>query len=87
MVVKAFQTRCWRGRLKIKGTDGIMTDEIFQKAKEERLLLKILKNTRHSSIGHTIRQNDFVVNIIEGAISGKKASNTILKASHQKRRS
>ena len=41
--------------------------------KEERLLLKILKNGRHSWIGHTIRHNEFVVNILEGAISGKRA--------------
>ena len=59
--------------LKIKWTDGIMNVEVFQKAKEERLLLKILKIISHSWIGHTIRHNKFVVNILEGAISGKKA--------------
>jgi len=30
-------------------------------------------NRRHSWIGHTIRHNEFVVNMLEGAISGKKA--------------
>jgi len=58
--------------LKIKRTDRITNDEVFQRAKEERLLLKILKNRLHSWIGHTIRHNGFVVNILEGAISGKK---------------
>ena len=57
----------------IKWTDSIRNGEVFQKVKEERLLLKILKNRRHSWIGHTIRHNEFVVNILEGAISGKKA--------------
>ena len=49
--------------------------EVFQRAKEERLLLKIKKkkNRRHSCIGDTVRRNDFVVNILEGEISGKKA--------------
>ena len=41
--------------------------------KEERLLLKVLKNRRHSWIGHTIRHNEFVVSITQRAISGKKA--------------
>ena len=59
--------------LKIKWTDRITNDEVFQKVKEERLLLKILKNRRHSWIGHTVRHNEFVVNILEGAISGKQA--------------
>jgi hypothetical protein len=72
-VINAFETWCWRGMLKIKWTDGITSDEVFQRTKEERLLLKIFKNRRHSWIGHTIRDNEFVVNILEGAISGKKA--------------
>jgi len=38
----------------------------------ERLLLKTLKNRRHSWIGHTVRHNEFVGNVLEGAISGKK---------------
>jgi hypothetical protein len=59
--------------LKIMWTDRIMKDEVFQRAKEERLLLKILKNRGHLWIGHIIRHNEFVVNILEGAISGKKA--------------
>jgi hypothetical protein len=33
--------------LKIKWTDRIPKDEVYQSAKEERLLLKILKNWRH----------------------------------------
>jgi hypothetical protein len=40
---------------------------------------------------HTIRRNEFVVNILEGAIPGKKVRGTtstaILKASRQKQRS
>jgi hypothetical protein len=58
--------------LVIKWTDRITKDEVFQKAKEERLLLKILKHRRHSWIWHIIRHNEFVVNLLEGAISGKK---------------
>jgi len=38
-----------------------------------KLLLKILKNRRHSWIVHIIRHNEFVVNILERAISRKKA--------------
>jgi hypothetical protein len=52
--------------------DRITNEEVFQRVKEERLLLKILVNRRHSWIGHIIRHNEFVVNILEGAISGKR---------------
>ena len=58
--------------LKIKWTDRITNVEIFQKEKEERLLLKNLKDRRHSWIGHTIGHNEFVANSLEGAIIAKK---------------
>ena len=58
--------------LKIKLTDGITNGEVLQRAKEERLLLKIIQNRRHSWIEHTVRHNEFVVNIVEGAIFGGK---------------
>ena len=41
--VNAFETWCWRRMFKIKWTYRITNDEVFQRAKEERLLLKILK--------------------------------------------
>jgi len=59
--------------LKMKWTDRITNGEVFQRAKEGRLLLEILQNTLNSCIWHTIRHNEFVVNILEKAISGKKA--------------
>ena len=60
--------------LTIESSRKIKNDEVFQRAKEERLLLKIKKkNRRHSWIGHTVRHNQFVVNILEGAIFGENA--------------
>jgi len=38
--VNVFETWCWRRILKSKWTDGIKNDEAFQRAKEERLLIK-----------------------------------------------
>jgi hypothetical protein len=58
--------------LKIKWTDRIKNDEVLQRAKEEKLLLKILKDRRHSQIEHIFKHNEFVVNILEGAITLKK---------------
>jgi hypothetical protein len=51
--------------LKIKWTDRIKNDEDFQRAKEEKLLLKILQNRSRSWIRRTVRHNEFVVNILE----------------------
>jgi len=56
--------------LKIKWAGRMTNDEVFERAKGESLLLKMLKNRSHSWVGHTIRHNDFVVNNLEGTIHG-----------------
>ena len=62
----------------------------FFKGRKEKIL-KILKHRRHSWIGHTLRHNEFVVNILEGGISGIKTVGRLrlqyLKTSRQKHRS
>jgi hypothetical protein len=83
-IVNAFETCCWRRMLNIKLTGRITKDEVFQKAKEERLFLKIKrKNGSYSLIGHIIRNGEFSVNILKGTIFGKKGcrkpSTTMLK--------
>jgi hypothetical protein len=44
-VVNAFKTRCLRRMLKIKWTSRIRNDEVYQRAKEERLLTKYKVDT------------------------------------------
>ena len=46
-VVNLFEIWRWRRMLKIKWTDRIKNDEVFQRAKEERLHSKNLQNKRH----------------------------------------
>jgi hypothetical protein len=53
--------------------DRITNEEDFQEVKEEMLLLKMVNNRQcYSWIGHIIRCNEFVVNILQGAILGEK---------------
>jgi len=40
-IINTFETWDWRRMLKIKWTARITNDEVFQRAKEERLFLKI----------------------------------------------
>jgi hypothetical protein len=65
--------------------------KFFKERKKKDYFLNFFKIRRHLWIGHTIWHNEFVVNILEGAISGKKyrekTSTAILKASRQIHRS
>jgi len=45
--------------------------KFFRGQKKKDYFFKILKNRHHLWIGHTVRNNEFVVNILEGTISGK----------------
>jgi len=45
----------------------------FSKGKRRKITFKTVKNRGHSWIGHTIRHNEFVVNILPRAIYRKKA--------------
>jgi len=46
---------------------------IFSKGGRRKIFLKVLGNRHHWWLGHVIRHNEFVVNILEGAICGKKS--------------
>jgi hypothetical protein len=50
-LVNGFETWCWRRMLQIKWTGRITNGEVFQREKEERLLLKTLKNRSNKWIG------------------------------------
>ena len=45
----------------------------FWEGERRKITFKIFKNRHHSWIGHIIRHNEFVVKILEGAISRKKS--------------
>jgi len=45
--------------------DRMRNDEVFQRAKEERLILNILKKYSHSLIGHKTRHNDLNINQLD----------------------
>ena len=58
--------------LQIRWTDRITNGEVFQWVKKKYQFEKFKKNRRHTWIGHTVRHNEFAVNILEGAIFGEK---------------
>jgi len=43
-VVNVFETWCWRRMLKVKWTDRITNDEVFQRAKKKDYVQKLKKN-------------------------------------------
>ena len=59
---------------KVKNKMDGQNNTKFSKGERRKIILKILKNRRHSLVGHIIRHNEFVENILEEAISIKQSS-------------
>jgi hypothetical protein len=57
--------------LKIKWIDKIRNEEVYRRIDEERTLWNNIEKRRTRWIGHTLRHNGFMKNIIGGKIEGK----------------
>jgi hypothetical protein len=57
--------------LKIKWTDQIRNEEVYRRMEEEGALWNNIGKRRTRWIGHTLRHNGFVKNMIEGKKEGK----------------
>jgi hypothetical protein len=57
--------------LEMYWADRLANGDVLQRAKGERLLLKMSQNRRHTWTGHTVGHNGFVGNRLEGAVLGK----------------
>jgi hypothetical protein len=59
--------------LKIKWTDKIRNEEVLRRIDEERTLWNTIDERRTRWIGHTLRHNGFVKNIVKRKIGRKSA--------------
>jgi hypothetical protein len=69
--LEAVETWYWRRMLKIKWMGKIRNKEVQRLVDEERTVWSTKEKRRTRLIGHTLRHNGFVKNIIEGKIEGK----------------
>lgn len=61
----------WRKVLRISWTERKSNEEILQIVEEKRILLSIIRSRSGKLIGHLLRHNPFITNIMEGRINGR----------------
>lgn len=71
-MIEAFEMWCWRRMERISWTEKVANEEVLQRVKEKRNISNIIENRRGKMIGHLIRHDSFIRNIIEGKIEGKR---------------
>jgi len=71
--LESFEMWCWR-RMKISWTDHVIKEGLLIRVKEQRNILhEILVSKRKANwIGHILRRNCFLQQVIEGKIKGDR---------------
>ena len=61
---------CWRRIEKISGTDHVRNEEVLLRVKEERKILHEISKRKANWIGHILRRNCLLQQVIEEKIKG-----------------
>jgi hypothetical protein len=69
--LESFEGCCWRRMGKISWTDRMRDEQVLQRVKEERNILRTIKIRKVNWIGHIWRRNCLIKHLIEGKIKGR----------------
>jgi hypothetical protein len=69
--VESFEIWCWRRIEKISWTDHVRNEEVLHSQGGEEYNVHTLKNREVNWIGHILRRNCFLKNIIKRNIEGR----------------
>ena len=70
--IEAFEMWIWRRSQSISWRDRITNEEVLNRVGEDRQLLKNIKRRKKTWIGHVLRGNGLVKEILEGRMQGKR---------------
>jgi hypothetical protein len=63
---------CRRRMEKISWTDGVRSEEVLHRVKDERNILHTIKRRKANWIGHILRRNCLLKNVTEGKLDVRK---------------
>ena len=69
--LESFEMWCWRRMEKISWTDHVRNEEVLLRVNEQRNILHEIRKRKANEIGHILRRNCLVKQIIEGKIKGQ----------------
>ena len=70
--LEALEVWLWRGLEKITWRDKIHNDEVFARVKEERCLIRTIRQRQKNWIGHVLIGDGLLRDVMEGRVKGKK---------------
>jgi hypothetical protein len=66
--LESFEMWCWRRIEKISWTDRVRNEEVLRRVKEQRNILHEISKRKANWIGHILRGNCLLRQVIEGEI-------------------
>ena len=69
--LESFQIWCWRRMEKISWTDHVRNEEVLLRVNEQRNILHEIRKRKVNWIGHILRRNCLLEQVIEGKIKGQ----------------
>ena len=70
--LEAMEMWLWRRMEKISYTERVTNEEVLKRVGEERQLLNLIRNRKKNWIGHILRGDGIVKEVIEGRIEGER---------------
>jgi hypothetical protein len=68
--LESFEMWCWR-RMEICWTDNVRNEEVLLRVNEQRNILHEIRKRKANRIGHILRRNCLLKQVIEGKIKGE----------------
>ncbi|KDR18919.1 hypothetical protein L798_06657, partial [Zootermopsis nevadensis] len=70
--LESFEMWCWRRIEKIRWTDRVTNEEVLRRVNEQRSILQAITRRKANWLGHIMRRNGLLSDIIEGQVEGKR---------------
>jgi len=69
--LESFEMWCWRRMEKISWTDHVRNEEVLLRVNKQRIILHEISKRKANWIGHILRRNCLLKQVIEGKIKGQ----------------
>ena len=69
--LESFEMWCWRRMENISWTDHMRSEEVLLRVNEQRNILQEIRKRKASWIGHILRRNCLLKQVVEGKIKGR----------------
>ena len=77
--LEAFVMWIWRRMKRVKWTDKIKNEVVLERVGKGTITLEVIKNRKRNWLGHWLRRNCLLKDVLEGMVNGKFAAEEYIR--------